>query len=220
MKYPCGMIRDLLPLYHDGVCSGESREAVESHLAECESCRAFLAAIGQPAERPLEGVEAAEERRAAGSFRQVKRHFRLRQLMAAGIAVAALALAGFGGSAALQQAEKPVIAEDDNLSVAMVDGSLVGKLRGSEPVRVQIKRVEAGEETWLFYNLTDTRWNDLVNGDGVYSEYLLCPADKGAGDIDRVYYYGGDYTGLESLPEAELEAVAQQSLLLWSREGN
>ena len=32
MKYPCDLIRDLLPLYQDGVCSEESRAAVEEHL--------------------------------------------------------------------------------------------------------------------------------------------------------------------------------------------
>jgi len=39
MTYPCGIIKDLLPLYMDDVCNEESRQAVEEHLAECESCR-------------------------------------------------------------------------------------------------------------------------------------------------------------------------------------
>lgn len=39
MKTACEIIRDLLPLYHDGVCSEESRLLVEEHLAECEGCR-------------------------------------------------------------------------------------------------------------------------------------------------------------------------------------
>ncbi len=37
-KYSCDMIQDLLALYHDGVCSAESRAAVEQHLSECEAC--------------------------------------------------------------------------------------------------------------------------------------------------------------------------------------
>ena len=40
MNYPCGIIKDLLPLYIDDVCNNESRQAVESHLAECEDCKA------------------------------------------------------------------------------------------------------------------------------------------------------------------------------------
>ena len=36
---PCDIVRDLLPLYHDGVASRTSEEAVEEHLASCEDCR-------------------------------------------------------------------------------------------------------------------------------------------------------------------------------------
>ena len=39
MKYPCGIIRDLLPLYLDEVCNAESRAAVDEHLAGCDACR-------------------------------------------------------------------------------------------------------------------------------------------------------------------------------------
>ena len=38
----CGIIQDLLALYHDGVCSPESRAAVEEHLQSCPECRAVL----------------------------------------------------------------------------------------------------------------------------------------------------------------------------------
>ena len=39
MKITCQVVEDLLPLYHDGVCSGDSRKIVEEHLEECQSCR-------------------------------------------------------------------------------------------------------------------------------------------------------------------------------------
>lgn len=39
MKYPCGIIRDLLPLYIDDVCNQESRSVVEEHILECVACR-------------------------------------------------------------------------------------------------------------------------------------------------------------------------------------
>lgn len=42
MKLPCKVIEDLLPLYHDGVCSPESAALVEEHLAGCENCQAML----------------------------------------------------------------------------------------------------------------------------------------------------------------------------------
>ena len=42
MKISCGIIRDLLPFYLDGVCSNESKTAVEEHIAVCDDCRAEL----------------------------------------------------------------------------------------------------------------------------------------------------------------------------------
>ena len=33
----CDIIQDLLPLYHDGVCSAASQAAVEDHLASCKT---------------------------------------------------------------------------------------------------------------------------------------------------------------------------------------
>lgn len=42
MKLPCGVIEDLLPLYHDGVCSKETRKIVEKHVEECFDCRLLL----------------------------------------------------------------------------------------------------------------------------------------------------------------------------------
>lgn len=50
MKYDCDMIRDLLPLYQDNVCSESSRAAVEEHLQECWDCTDFLRSLRQSGE--------------------------------------------------------------------------------------------------------------------------------------------------------------------------
>ena len=42
MKIDCGVIRDLLPLYADDVCSEESRGLVQEHLQECSDCKDML----------------------------------------------------------------------------------------------------------------------------------------------------------------------------------
>lgn len=42
MKLPCEMIQDLLPLYHDGVCSEVSKTVVREHLAGCDACAQLL----------------------------------------------------------------------------------------------------------------------------------------------------------------------------------
>ena len=35
MKTSCKIIEDLLPMYHDGICSDESAVLIEEHLREC-----------------------------------------------------------------------------------------------------------------------------------------------------------------------------------------
>ena len=42
MKTDCDVIRDLLPLYADDVCSGSSRQMIDEHLQECPECSAML----------------------------------------------------------------------------------------------------------------------------------------------------------------------------------
>ena len=42
MKTDCEIIRDLLPLYVDDICSEKSREMVDEHLQECSECREVL----------------------------------------------------------------------------------------------------------------------------------------------------------------------------------
>ena len=38
-KMSCQVIRDLMILYEDDVCSKESRGLIEEHIEECEECR-------------------------------------------------------------------------------------------------------------------------------------------------------------------------------------
>ena len=49
MKISCDVVTDLLPLYHDGVCSQSTKKLVEEHLEECESCRALFGEISDTA---------------------------------------------------------------------------------------------------------------------------------------------------------------------------
>jgi len=42
MKTDCEVIRDLLPLYADDICSDKSRNMIEEHLSECPECSGML----------------------------------------------------------------------------------------------------------------------------------------------------------------------------------
>lgn len=56
MKIGCDVIRDLLPLYHDGVCSEESKNLVEGHIAVCADCKDVLHELKE--ETPQDDMEA------------------------------------------------------------------------------------------------------------------------------------------------------------------
>lgn len=73
MKFDCNIIKDLLPLYHDEVCSRESKDAVENHMKECESCRKYYQEIN--ASDIVEDVtyEAEREKKKSKILKKVKR---------------------------------------------------------------------------------------------------------------------------------------------------
>lgn len=60
MKMSCEIIQDLLPLYCDGVCSQDSRQAIEMHLEECEKCRADMRFMEQ--DMKAGSVQAEDEK--------------------------------------------------------------------------------------------------------------------------------------------------------------
>lgn len=66
MKLSCKVIEDMLPMYYDGVCSGESAELIEEHLKTCAQCGRVLLNLHCEIEvperavdelKPLEGIQ-------------------------------------------------------------------------------------------------------------------------------------------------------------------
>ena len=70
MNISCKVIQDLLPLYHDNVCSPESSAMIEEHLKDCEACQeefhkleeSPLAKNGKKEEAEKENVQRMKER--------------------------------------------------------------------------------------------------------------------------------------------------------------
>lgn len=52
MRLSCEVIRDLLPLYYDKVCSKESSSLIEEHLADCLQCKDELQKLKINLENP------------------------------------------------------------------------------------------------------------------------------------------------------------------------
>ena len=88
MKYPCSLIQDLLPLYHDGVCSEESSKIIENHLSECSSCKDYYNSLCEADEIFTVPQNAELEMKKAASFRSIKRRMRKKQILVVVLAFA------------------------------------------------------------------------------------------------------------------------------------
>lgn len=95
MKISCDVCRDLLLLYEDELCSAESRELVEEHLADCEACRKFLEKMRLPQEmavsQPL--PEALQEKK---TLKKAFRRIRLRWQISLAVLLLLIPVVGLG----------------------------------------------------------------------------------------------------------------------------
>lgn len=82
----CEMAKDLIPLYSEGLCSEESRKAVENHLAECESCRRLL-------ETPVEQEQITSIPEEKNVFKKLNRKMKHRKLLIIMIIILSITLA-------------------------------------------------------------------------------------------------------------------------------
>ena len=92
MKYSCGIIKDLLPLYIDDAASGESRDAVAKHLLECGECRQYFEAIKADASF-ADGKKNKTDAEIAGELKRIKKRFnRKKKIVIVSFIAAAAAL--------------------------------------------------------------------------------------------------------------------------------
>ena len=83
----CGVVRDLLPNYVDGLLCTESLQAVDRHLAGCPSCAAVLASMGEPE------PEAEKQAREVDYLKRVKARANRKIIAAVGCTALILAAA-------------------------------------------------------------------------------------------------------------------------------
>ena len=83
----CGVVRDLLPSYVEGLTAPETNEAVERHLSDCADCERLRAEL---ASRDVPG--APEEVKEVDYLKKVRRRGRRRVMIAVAVTVLILAL--------------------------------------------------------------------------------------------------------------------------------
>ena len=73
MKCKCGIIKDLLPLYVDQVCSDESKELINEHLPECKECKSYMDSLRESQAVEAVAYDEETERRKAKMMLEMKK---------------------------------------------------------------------------------------------------------------------------------------------------
>ena len=90
MGLNCDVIKDLMPLYVDNVCSEASKEIVKEHIEHCDSCHAMLRAMMEP-EKDLE-IDADNRLPAKNPFKKIRRRNRILVSVAVMVTIAIMIL--------------------------------------------------------------------------------------------------------------------------------
>ncbi len=107
MKYNCDMIKDLLPLYADEVCSEESRKAVAEHLTECNACRSMLEKMNKQL--------VVNVNNDISTLKRIKQRIRIERIVISAVIIVTVTIAMFFTSIFLQT-EKTMDYEKYNLA--------------------------------------------------------------------------------------------------------
>lgn len=140
MNKDCSIVQDLLPLYAEDMLREGTKEYVDGHLAQCEACRAELAAL--KADVPSAPVSAQP-------LRSLKKQLRRKKFTAVLLAVTlalTLAAAGF----AYLTAPQYLPYSETEWTVARADGAVTAEgladLSGVESISVNLLTPVSGTE--------------------------------------------------------------------------
>lgn len=97
MTYPCGIIKDLLPLYIDDVCNEESKKAVANHLLECQKCKNCYEAMKSPESFVEKKNDNSADINMANSLKKVKNKIykKIRNVVLCAVAAVLVFIVGY-----------------------------------------------------------------------------------------------------------------------------
>ena len=108
MEKNCDLIKDLLPLYADEVCSEESRKAVAEHISGCSTCRSMLEKMSKQL--------VVNVNNDIGTLKRIKRRIWIERIVIGLIAAGVLITGGWLGGFYVFNTEQTMDYEKYNLA--------------------------------------------------------------------------------------------------------
>lgn len=223
MKYPCELIKDILPLFYDNVCSDTTSEVVKQHLEVCTDCKKLYQSLLN-SDAILLNSEQSLASEDVAVIKGIKRKLLKKKIITVLITLLASFVFLFGTAFCLTKIITPISYE--NISISVEDDILYFK--SLQPLALhesKCKVIQTGLngniENIMFFSFNTSVWQSMFSESGkTYSAsqpFLTINQDFEIDNIDKVYYFVGDYEQLENIQDSELAAVISDSQLLWSK---
>lgn len=232
MKDSCEIIKDLLPLYHDNVCSNESRNMVEKHLIECDSCKKYLDSMNSDFMK--NDIERAEEQVKLDRLKGIKKKLFQKKVMISIVSALCAFVIFLGGFSLVFHYQMPIPYEDGLVGVNIADDGLLditfnGKDYYCSYAYTKLIEKDGIEQNAAFIYYTNTIWTKYFskphsNETFKYSIESVFVYDVENGeikqtnnDITAVYYLVGDYNEYINMSNEEFSEVLQEAILIWEK---
>lgn len=187
----CEIIKDLLPLYIDNVCSKESKKLIEDHLQTCKECNEYLLSLKKSCEIEDNYYDEEKEKRKTNFILNMKKKLNNKKILTIVVTTLVVILTIVGVFKYLEN-KKMTITDIDNFVVIEKDGDLILNTTGSLPnstysVRFTLNENDK-EHDCIVINQTTTKLLQMTAPKDNTNQYIIVYKDKGADTVDRIYY--------------------------------
>jgi hypothetical protein len=233
MKISCEIVRDLLPVYQDDICSVQSRIAVDEHLLECEDCKSYLASMNN--DFIQNDFEVIVEKAKYETLKEIKKKLLRKNVKITIVSILCTITTLLGLFFFIFYYQMPISYEDGLLSVDKTYDEVVDIVFNGDDYYSSYGLTKTIEKDGKVQNVayiyyTDSIWTKYLSnpnnnkryqssiGNGIMVDYdKNGKAIKSEKDISAVYYLIGDYQDLIQMSDAEFAKNTQHAILLWNK---
>lgn len=214
----CNIIKDILPLYVDGVVSDDTKEMIEEHLEHCEECKKEVGLMKQELYIPAE--------KEASIIKDFKRKWRNKKFIISVVSILLTGLILFGTFAFIFHYDRVVPykeslikieIQDDDMLVSHYYGVSYNSISATHPITMEI---EGKEKNVIFLYYTETiaksHTRKLINGKEIRDERnFIFPLDS-IENVDAIYY--ADFDAIKVFnKENNWDTVLEDAILIWRK---
>lgn len=214
----CNIIKDILPLYVDGVVSDDTKEMVEEHLEHCEECKKEVGLMKQELYIPAE--------KEASIIKDFKRKWRNKKFIISVVSILLTGLILLGVFSFVFHYDRVVPYEeslikieiqDDDMLVSHYYGVSYNSISATHPITMEI---EGKEKNVIFLYYTETiaksHTRKLINGKEIRDERnFIFPLDS-MENVDAIYYVEFDTRKIFN-DGNNWDTVLEDAILIWGK---